>query len=92
MVIAAVAWLTFPIVIDSMIGILVASVCAVVVGAILTIKVPSNAIGALSLAAGSAFVLYLFGRGYATPPSNRAIPCHWHISSVGSDRGPAHCS
>lgn len=61
---AAIAWLTFSVHIDATVGILFASVCSVVVGAILTIKVPSNAIGPLALIAGSAWVLYMFGSGY----------------------------
>ncbi|HEX2403925.1 MAG TPA: hypothetical protein VHM29_04420, partial [Acidimicrobiia bacterium] len=66
MVVAACSWLTFPGDVDPMIGILFASVCSVVVGAILTVRVPANLVGPLSLIAGSAWVLYLFGRGYAT--------------------------
>jgi hypothetical protein len=66
MVVAAAAWLTFAVEIDSMVGVLFASICSVVVGAILTVKVPSNSVGSLTLLAGSAWVLYLFGRGYAS--------------------------
>ncbi len=86
---AAIAWLTFPMDIDSMVGILFASVCSVVVGAILTIKVPSNAIGALSLAAGSAWVLYLFGRGYATLSleSGNSLPLAYFFGWLGAWTG-----
>jgi hypothetical protein len=64
MVLAAVVWLTFPGDFDSMVGILFAAICSVLVGAILTLKVPSNSVGPLALIAGSAWVLYLFGNGY----------------------------
>ena len=55
-------------------GVLAASVGAVLVGAILTLKVPSNSVGPLSLIAGSAWVIYLFGNAYA-------------VASLG-DQGP----
>ena len=71
---AAIAWLTFPVDIDAMIGLLVASVCSVIVGAILALKVPSNPIGLLALLAGSAWVLYLFGSGYAAASLASAEP------------------
>ncbi|HEU5113225.1 MAG TPA: hypothetical protein VFU96_07880, partial [Acidimicrobiia bacterium] len=89
MVIAAVIWLTFPGDIDSMVGILFASVCSVVVGAILTLKVPSNSIGPLALIAGSAWVLYLFGSGYgaASLASSDALPLAYFFGWLGAWTG-----
>jgi len=89
MVVAAFSWLTFAPEIDPMIGVLFASVCSVVVGAILTVKVPSNSIGLLSLLAGSAWVLYLFGRGYATLSLESAdpLPLSYFFGWVGSWTG-----
>ncbi|HWL50299.1 MAG TPA: hypothetical protein VNT92_10515 [Acidimicrobiia bacterium] len=86
---AAVIWLTFPADIDSMVGILFASVCSVVVGGILTLKVPSNSIGLLSLLAGSAWVLYLFGRGYAmvSLESGESMPLAYFFGWLGSWTG-----
>ncbi|MET0566808.1 MAG: hypothetical protein ABW021_10240 [Acidimicrobiia bacterium] len=86
---AGIAWLTFPGDIDSMAGILFASVCCVVVGGILTLKVPSNSIGPLSLVAGSAWVLYLFGRGYATVSleSSESPPLAYFFGWLGSWTG-----
>jgi hypothetical protein len=88
-VVAAFSWLTFAPVIDPMVGILFASVCSVVVGAILTLKVPSNSIGLLSLLAGSAWVLYLFGREYATLSLESAepLPLAYFFGWVGSWTG-----
>ena len=63
---AAAAWLVLSWgSIDSTAGVLAAAVGAVVVGAILTVKVPSNSVGPLSLIAGSSWVIYLFGNAYA---------------------------
>jgi hypothetical protein len=62
MVGASVTWVALQADIDSMAGVLFAAVCSVVVGAVLAVKVPGNVIGPLALAAGSAWVLYLFGR------------------------------
>ena len=89
MVVAAVIWLTFPGDVDSMVGILFASVCSVVVGAILTLKVPSNSVGPLALFAGSAWVLYLFGRGYATVSleSGEPLPLAYFFGWLGSWTG-----
>ena len=89
MVVAAFSWLTFAPAIDPMVGVLFASVCSVVVGAILTVKVPSNSIGLLSLLAGSAWVLYLFGRGYATLSLESAepLPLAYLFGWVGSWTG-----
>jgi hypothetical protein len=89
MVAAALSWLTFAPEIDPMVGVLFASVCSVVVGAILTVKVPSNSIGLLSLLAGSAWVLYLFGRGYATLSLESAepLPLAYFFGWVGSWTG-----
>ena len=89
MIIAAVIWLTFLVEIDPMVGILLASVCSVVVGAILTVKVPSNSIGLLSLLAGSAWVLYLFGRGYAalSLESAEPMPLEYFFGWLGSWTG-----
>ena len=89
MVAAAVAWLTFAGEIDASLGVLFASVCSVVVGAILTVKVPSNSVGLLSLLAGSAWVLYLFGRGYATLAieSGDPLPLAYFFGWLGSWTG-----
>lgn len=65
MTFAAIAWQALTAEIDADVGVLFASVCAVVVGAVLTVKVSSNPIGPLFLIAGSSWVLYVFGRGYA---------------------------
>ena len=46
-------------------GVMAAAVCSVVVGGVLTAKVSSNTVGPLALAAGSAWVIYLFGNVYA---------------------------
>lgn len=67
MVTLAVIWFTFPREsIGAGEGVLVAALCWVIVGATLTIKVSSNSVGPLALAAGSAWVIYLFGNGYGT--------------------------
>jgi hypothetical protein len=89
MVGAAITWLTFPGVVDPMIGILFASVCSVVVGAILTVRVPGNLVGPLSLIAGSAWVLYLFGRGYAalSLASSDPLPLAYFFGWLGSWTG-----
>ena len=89
MIVAAVIWLTFPGDVDSIVGILFASVCSVVVGAILTLKVPSNSVGPLSLFAGSAWVLYLFGRGYAilSLESGEPLPLAYFFGWLGSWSG-----
>ena len=89
MVVAACSWLTFPGDVDPMIGILFASVCSVVVGAILTVRVPANLVGPLSLIAGSAWVLYLFGRGYATLSlaSTNPLPLAYFFGWLGSWTG-----
>ena len=63
MVIAFAVWPMFPR--ASFNGILVAALCSVLVGAILTFKVPSNSVGSLALIAGSAGVVYFFGIEYA---------------------------
>jgi hypothetical protein len=65
MVIAAVATLMFPRTgVDATAGILAAALCSVLVGAVLSFKVPSNAVGPLALIAGSAGVVYFFGNEY----------------------------
>ena len=89
MVGAAISWLTFAPTIDPLVGVLFASVCSVVVGGILTVKVPSNSIGLLSLLAGSAWVLYLFGRGYATLSleSDESLPLAYFFGWLGSWTG-----
>lgn len=46
-------------------GVMGAAVCSVVVGGVLTAKVSSNTVGPLAFAAGSAWVIYLFGNVYA---------------------------
>jgi len=89
MVAAAVSWFGLTADIDSTAGILFASVCSVVVGAILTVKVPENAIGPLALVAGSAWVLYLFGRGYATLSlgSSDPLPLAYFFGWLGAWTG-----
>jgi len=89
MVGAAIAWLTVTWNLDSMTGVLFAAVCSVVVGAILVVKVPSNAIGLLALLAGSAWVLYLFGRGYAalSLESGESLPFAYLFGWLGSWTG-----
>ena len=89
MVAAAVSWLTFAAEIDSMVGVLFAAVCSVIVGAILAVKVPSNSVGLLSLLAGSSWVLYLFGRGYATlsVESGDSLPLAYFFGWLGSWTG-----
>jgi hypothetical protein len=89
MVVAAVSWLTFAVEIDSMVGVLFASVCSVVVGAVLTVKVSSNSVGPLTLLAGSAWVLYLFGRGYASLSleSVEPLPMAYFFGWLGSWTG-----
>jgi hypothetical protein len=63
---AAVAWLVLEREsLDSMAGFVVAAVCLIVVGSILAMKVPANAVGQLAVIAGSALVIYVFGNGYA---------------------------
>jgi len=66
MVIASAAWPMFPRTgIDATAGILVAALCSVLVGAVLSFEVPSNSVGPLALIAGSAGVVYFFGSEYA---------------------------
>ena len=45
-------------------GLLAAALCWVIVGGVLTIKVPSNLVGPLAMVAGSAWVVFLFGSRY----------------------------
>jgi hypothetical protein len=89
MVVSAVSWLIFVGELDSMVGVLFASVCSVVVGAILTVKVPLNSVGPLTLLAGSAWVLYLFGRGYASLSleSIEPLPLGYFFGWLGSWTG-----
>ena len=49
---------------ESIIGFQGAALSLIVVGAILTLKQPSNPVGLLALVAGSAWITYLFGIGY----------------------------
>jgi len=66
MVIAAAAWPMFPRTgVDATAGILVAALCSVLVGSVLSFKVPSNSVGRLALIAGSAGVVYFSGKEYA---------------------------
>jgi hypothetical protein len=89
MVAASVAWVVLQTDIDSMTGVLFASVCSVVVGAILTVKVPGNVIGPLAMVAGSAFVLYLFGREYAllSLSSDSPLPADYFLGWLGAWTG-----
>jgi hypothetical protein len=50
--------------IDAISALLGAALCSAGVGAILALKVPSNSVGPISLIAGSAGVIYLFGTDY----------------------------
>ena len=86
---ASVVWLVLQTDIDSEAGVLFASVCAVVVGAVLTVKVPSNAVGPLSLIAGSAWVLYSFGRAYAVVAigSSNGLPFAYLLGWLGAWTG-----
>jgi hypothetical protein len=89
MVVSAVSWLILSGELDSMVGVLFASVCSVIVGAILTVKVPSNSVGPLTLLAGSAWVLYLFGREYASLSLESAepLPLAYFLGWLGSWTG-----
>jgi hypothetical protein len=72
MVIATAAWSMFPRTgVDATAGILVAALCSVVVGAVLSFKVPSNSVGPLALIAGSAGVAYFFGNEYGVASLGR---------------------
>jgi len=70
-------------------GVLIAAVTWLVVGAILTYKVPSNSVGILALVAGSAWVLYLFGRGYgsASRAADGGYPGAYLFAWVGAWTG-----
>jgi hypothetical protein len=78
--------------IDSFFGVLGAALCAVVVGGILTVRVPRNAVGPLALTAGSAEVLYLFGNAYATASLQSGGSGLRRISWAGSAHGWVRCS
>lgn len=66
LVIAVAVWPIFPRTgVDATAGILVAALCSGLVGAVLSLKVPSNSVGPLALIAGSAGVVYFFGNEYA---------------------------
>lgn len=66
MIVAGAVWLVLPNRdAESTVGFLMAAVCMVVVGGILTLRHPSNSVGPLALVAGSSLVIYLFGNGYA---------------------------
>jgi hypothetical protein len=89
MVGASVTWVVLQTNVDSTAGVLFAAVCSVLVGAILTVKVPGNVIGPLALAAGSAWVLYLFGRGYAllSLESGGQLPADYVLGWLGAWTG-----
>jgi hypothetical protein len=70
----AVGWLMLQPSHDSMTGVLFGACCAVVVGAVLTARVPGNAVGPLYLIAGSAWVLYVFGNSYGIASLNATEP------------------
>jgi len=72
MVIASAVWPMFPSQgVDATAGILVAALFSVLVGAVLSFKVPSNSVGPLALIAGSAGVVYFFGNEYAVASLGR---------------------
>jgi MFS family permease len=89
MVTASVVWLVLQTVIDPMTGVLFAANCALIVGAILTARVPGNAVGPLALAAGSAWVLYLFGSAYglASLEASSSLPGAYFFSWLGAWTG-----
>jgi hypothetical protein len=89
MVGASVTWVALQADIDSMAGVLFAAVCSVVVGAILAVKVPGNVIGPFALAAGSAWILYLFGREYASLSleSGGSLPADYILGWLGAWTG-----
>jgi hypothetical protein len=74
MLAASVVWFVLQTDIDPMAGVMFGANCAVVVGAILTARVPGNAVGPLSLVAGSAWVLYLFGNAYGLASLDATVP------------------
>jgi hypothetical protein len=89
MVGASVVWVVLQTEIDPMTGVMFGANCAVIVGAILTAKVPGNAVGPLSLAAGSAWVLYLFGSAYglASLQATSPLPGAYLFSWLGAWTG-----
>lgn len=64
LMLGAALWVGFATVPQSFEPFLPATASLLLVGAILTIKRPSNAVGPLAMVAGSAWILYLFGIGY----------------------------
>jgi hypothetical protein len=74
---------------DSVVGIILGAVCAVVVGAILTARVPGNAVGPLFLVAGSAWVLYSFGNSYglASLAAAQPLPGAYVLAWIGAWAG-----
>ena len=72
--------------IDSTAGLLTAALCSVLVGAVLTIKVPSNSVGPLALLAGSAWVIYQFANAYATASlvASSEFPGVYFLAWMGS--------
>ncbi len=67
-------WLVLQETYDSTAGVLFGACCALVVGAILTARVPGNAVGPLYLIAGSAWVLYSSGSAYGLASLGGAEP------------------
>jgi hypothetical protein len=89
MVVASAIWVVLQTSIDPMTGVLFGANCAVIVGAILTTKVPGNAVGPLALIAGSAWVLYLFGHAYglASLEATSSLPGAYLFSWLGGWTG-----
>lgn len=81
----AVAWAFLEPTFDEAVGIILAAVFAVAVGAILTARVPGNAVGPLFLVAGSAWVLYSFGNSYglASLDATRPLPGAYLFAWLG---------
>jgi MFS family permease len=89
MVSLAAAWAYMQTTYDSMTGVLIAAACALVVGAILTARVPRNAVGPLFLVAGSAWVLYVFGNSYglASLAAAQPLPAAYVLAWIGAWAG-----
>jgi MFS family permease len=89
MVAASVIWFVLQATIDPMAGVMFGANCALIVGAILTARVPGNAVGPLALAAGSAWVLYLFGSAYglASLKASSSLPGAYFFSWLGAWTG-----
>jgi hypothetical protein len=85
----AVAWVVLQPTFDSTVGIIFGAVCAVVVGAILTARVPGNVVGPLFIVAGSAWVFYSFGNSYglASLAASQPLPGAYVLAWIGAWAG-----